>query len=191
MSEDARRPRPHRRLLPFRLPQPLCHVTTLTTHYAARRLRLRFIDRPQHDCLKKADVLCHSWGGEMLVPEFSDPDWTLPPRRIGECVHPDSFSRWERTIRCSVCASLVTRGNVADPASISAKLYSGKRNTHFSMLTVRTDSTTSPARGARQIWVSLGRLARKCSPQTRKEPPCKRRASKCGPRSRQNQNGTS
>ena len=80
----------------------------------------------------------------------------------------------------------------ADPASyhdqycgkcISAKLYSGKRNTHFSMLTVRTDSTTSPARGARQIWVSLGRLARKCSPQTRKEPPCKRRASKCGPES--------
>ena len=46
----------------------------------------------------------------MLVPEFSDPDWTLPPRRIGECVHPDSFSRWERTIRCSVCASLVPEG---------------------------------------------------------------------------------
>ena len=40
--------------------------------------------------------------------------------------------------------------------------------THFSMLRQsRTDSTTSPTRGARQIWVSLGRLARKCSPQTR------------------------
>ena len=24
---------------------------------------------------------------------------------LEECVHPDSFSRWERTIRCSVCAS--------------------------------------------------------------------------------------